>query len=73
VEKKPYDFERMPQIDLATVLGVTTRTIQNWGDPNNLPRKAGSIPRNKDGTYHAPAVINWVIGHNILSRVERSR
>lgn len=73
MEKKPYDLERLSQREIAAILGVTARTIQNWGKPENVPERAGRIPRNADGTYHSAAVIYWVMAFGMLARVERSR
>lgn len=46
-------FLSLPQKRVAQVVGVTARTVQNWTD--------AGCPRNPDGTYSAPAVVQWLL------------
>ena len=47
------DFTRLNQKSVGAAVGVTARTIQNWCDQG--------CPRNEDGTYSAPAVVQWLL------------
>ena len=47
------DFSRLNQKSVGAAVGVSARTIQNWCDQG--------CPRNEDGTYSAPAVVQWLL------------
>jgi phage terminase Nu1 subunit (DNA packaging protein) len=48
---------KLSQLEAATLLGVSTRTLRDWA-------KAGhGVPRNDDATYDAPALVQWYANH----------
>lgn len=47
------DFTKLNQKSVGAAVGVSARTIQNWCDQG--------CPRNEDGTYSAPAVVQWLL------------
>lgn len=47
------DFKALSQKQAAEALGVSTRSLRNWG--------LEGLPRNGDGTYSLPNVFTWVI------------
>lgn len=44
-------LERLNQQQAALLIGVTSRTLRDWAD----------APRNRDGTYHGPDLVQWLI------------
>ena len=51
------DFLRLRQRELAAIHGIDERTLRRWDDSGH--------PRNPDGTYSAPASIEWRIAHEL--------
>ena len=52
--KKELDFRHVTQIELASALGYSDRTVRNM-------QKEKTFPRNKDGSYSIPDVVKWMI------------
>ena len=50
----------LSQIQVATLLGVTPRTLRDWAD----------APRNADGSYHGPAIVAYFIAKRCGSETE---
>lgn len=61
------DFKRLSQKEIAEVFGVTSRAVRDWED----------CPRNDDGTYSCPDVVNWhemrAAGSTLDLNAERAR
>ena len=45
------DLARLNQQQAAQLIGVTSRTLRDWSD----------APRNKDGSYHGPDLVQWLL------------
>jgi phage terminase Nu1 subunit (DNA packaging protein) len=50
----------LSQIQVATLLGITPRTLRDWAD----------APRNDDGSYHGPAIVAYFIAKRCGSENE---
>lgn len=49
-----FDWNRVTQADVGRFFSVTKTAIQQW-----LARTENPCPRNQDGTYSLPAIVQW--------------
>lgn len=52
ISSHQFDVYRVRQVDVLTWLGVSKPTLNEWV-------KTAGCPRNKDGSYNLPAVVQW--------------